>query len=106
MFMRISIYMYKNGRTDVCLSVDMWRANGNPNPCSNLDDILHPHPHLSKEGFGAGLTPRPLIPGPGGPKTLKAEGNIFENCLQSKGCSAGCKLTRAGPGTSASFATK
>jgi len=35
----------------------MWRANGNPNPCT--DDIFYAHPHLSKEGFGAGLTPAP-----------------------------------------------
>jgi len=35
----------------------MWRANGNPNQSStNLDEIFHAHPHLSKEGFGAGLT--------------------------------------------------
>jgi len=32
----------------------MWRPNGNPIPCTNLDEILHAHPHLSKEGFGAG----------------------------------------------------
>jgi len=35
----------------------MWRANGNPNPCTDLDEIFHAHPHRSKEGFGAGLTP-------------------------------------------------
>jgi len=35
----------------------MWRANGNPNPCTHLDEILHPH--LSKEGFGAVLSPAP-----------------------------------------------
>jgi len=33
----------------------MWRAIGNPNPCTDLDEILHTHPHLSKEGFGPGL---------------------------------------------------
>jgi len=33
----------------------MWRANGNPNPFTDLDEILHPHHHLSKEG----LTPSP-----------------------------------------------
>jgi len=37
-------------------SVGMWRANGNPNPCIDLDEILHAHSHLSKEGFGPGLT--------------------------------------------------
>jgi len=40
----------------------MWRVNGNPNPYPNLDEIVHTHPHLSKEGFGTGLTPRPLPP--------------------------------------------
>jgi len=35
--------------------------------------------------------------GPGEPATLKAEERILEN----KRCSAGCKLTRAVPGTSA-----
>jgi len=56
----------------------MWRANGNPNPCTDLDELLHPHPRLSKEGFGAGLTPRPIYPGLGGLETLKGEGRIFK----------------------------
>jgi len=43
----------------VCPSVGMWRANGNPNPCTDLDDVLLTYPHLYKEGFGAGLTPAP-----------------------------------------------
>jgi len=38
----------------------MWRAHGNPNPCTDLYEILHAHPRLSKEGFDAGLTPHPL----------------------------------------------
>jgi len=37
----------------------MWRANGNPNPCTDLDEIFHAQPHLSKEDFGKGLTPAP-----------------------------------------------
>jgi len=53
----------------VCLPLDMWKAYGNPNPCTDLDEILLTHPHLSKEGFGAGLTPPPP-PGPGVPETL------------------------------------
>jgi len=69
------------------------QANGKPNPCTDQDEILHPHPHRSKEGFGAGLTPAPPPLGLGGLKSLKADRNIFENCLQSKGCSAGCKFT-------------
>jgi len=55
-------YVYKNGRTDVCLSVGMWRVNGNPNPWTDLDEIFHAHPHLSKEGFRLGLTAAPLTP--------------------------------------------
>jgi len=43
----------------VCPYVGMWRANGNPNPCTNLDEILQAHSYLSKEGFDAGLTPLP-----------------------------------------------
>jgi len=70
----------------VCLSVGMRRANRNPNPCTDLDEILHAHSYLPKEGFDAGLTP------PGGSETLTPEGQR---------CSAGCKLTQAAPGTSA-----
>jgi len=33
----------------------MWRAKGNPNPSTDLDEISHAHPHVSKEGFGASL---------------------------------------------------
>jgi len=62
------------------LSVGMWRANGKPKPCTDLDEIFHLHPYLSKEGFGAGLspTPYPLPLGLGGLKQLKAEGHIFK----------------------------
>jgi len=57
----------------------MWRANGNPNHCTDLDEILHTHPHLSKEeGFGPGLTPAPSPPAPWGLETLKAEGHTFK----------------------------
>jgi len=45
----------------VCTSVGMWRANGNPNPCTYLDEIFYAHPHLSMEGFGAGF-PQPPPP--------------------------------------------
>jgi len=48
------------------MSVDKWRDNGNPNPCTDLDKILLPHLHLSKEGFGAVLTSAPSPPGPAG----------------------------------------
>jgi len=62
----------------VCLSVGTWRTNGNPNPCTEFDEIFQAHPHMSKEGFGAGLTHSPLPLGPGGLQTLKAEGHIFK----------------------------
>jgi len=85
----------------VCLSdsVGMWRADGNPNPCIDLDEILHTQPHLSKEGFRAGLTLPPPPSGSGGLETLLAEGHIF---LQNKRCSSGYKLIWAAPCTSAS----
>jgi len=38
------------------MNIGMWRVNGNPKPCIDLDEILHTYAHLSKEGFGAGLT--------------------------------------------------
>jgi len=60
--MKKIVFIYKNGRTDVCLSAGMWRANGNPNPCINIDEILHTHLHLSKKGFGASLTPPHIEP--------------------------------------------
>jgi len=55
-----AISLYINGCTDVCLfvclSIGMWRANGNPHPYTDLDEIFHAYPHLSQEGFGAILT--------------------------------------------------
>jgi len=61
-----------------CLSVGMWRANWNPKPCTDLDEIFHTHPHLSREGFDAGLTPSPFSWAWGRLETLKAEGHIFK----------------------------
>jgi len=52
----------------VCPPVGMWRAYGNPNPCTEFDEMFHAHPHLSKEGFGAGLTAVPSPLGLGGSK--------------------------------------
>jgi len=46
----------------------MWRANGNPNPCIDLNEISQAHLHLPKEGFGAGLTPTASPLGLGGLK--------------------------------------
>jgi len=55
----LSLYIKMGVQMLVCLSVGMWRANGNPNPCTDLDEILHTHPHMSKEDFGPCLTPAP-----------------------------------------------
>jgi len=74
---------------------------GNPSCWTDLDEILHMLPQLSKEGFGPDLTPAPSPPVPGLPKILKAEGDIFEHSLKNKICSEGCKLTWAAPDTSA-----
>jgi len=71
---------------NVSMSVGMWRSNGNPNPITYLDKILHTHPQLSKEGFSVVLTQAIHYPGPGGPETLKPVGHIVENCLQNKSC--------------------
>jgi len=38
----------------------MGKADGNLHPCT--DEILHTHPHSSKEGFGEVLTPGPKFP--------------------------------------------
>jgi len=58
----------------------MWRANGNPNPYNDLDEILHAHSYLSKEGFDAGLTPPPSHPWAwGGLKPLKLK-DTFLRC--------------------------
>jgi len=55
----------------------VWRANGNPYLCTDLDKILHTHPHLSKEGFGASITPAPPPPGSGGLKPYKLKDTFF-----------------------------
>jgi len=55
----------------------MWRADGNLNPCTDLEKTLHAHPHLSKDSFGAVLIPAPSTPWARAPESLKAEGHIF-----------------------------
>jgi len=62
----------------VCLFVCWWRANGNPNPCTDLNEILHTPTHLSKKSFGPGVTPAPLSLRPRGAWNPKAEGHIFK----------------------------
>jgi len=42
------------------------------------------YPHLSKEGFGEGLTPLPQPSGPGGPKTLKADNTFLKTVYKTK----------------------
>jgi len=47
-FLSYLIHIYRGVQMFVCLSVGMWNANGNPNPCTDLDEILHTHSHLPK----------------------------------------------------------
>jgi len=67
----------------VCLAVGMWRTNGNPNPCTDLNEIFHAHPYLSKKGFGPDLTPPPHPLGLWGSKPYKLKDKFLR-------CSAGC----------------
>jgi len=60
------------------------------NPAPDRYENLHIHYHLKKV-LVQFWPPAPSHPGPGKPETLKAEGNIFEKCLQNKRCAAGSK---------------
>jgi len=89
----------KNGRTVVCLSVGMWRANENPNPPhQSWWNFAHISPPVQGR-FWYRFDPRPA--GPGGPKILKAEGDIFENSFENKikYIFRDSNFTRAMPGT-------
>jgi len=78
----------------------MWRANGNPNPCTDLDEILHTHPHLSPRKVLVQVWPPPLTPWAcGGLNPISWRAHFLN-------CSAGCKLTQAATGTSASVLIK
>jgi len=78
--------------------------------CGGLTEIQRPKFILIKFCTRIPTCPRKVLvqfrpwaphpPVPGGPETLKAEGHIFENCLQNKRCSTGSKLTRLAPDTS------
>jgi len=46
--------------------------------------ILHPHPHLSKKGFGAGLTPAPSAWGLGGLKHKKMKETFLKTVYKAK----------------------
>jgi len=50
--MGVQMFVCQSVCLSVSLSVGMWRAYGNPNLCTDIDEILH----AQKEGFGAGLT--------------------------------------------------
>jgi len=64
-------------------------------PAPTLMKFAHTSPPVQGR-FWCRFDPTPLLC-LGGPKTLNAEGHIFENCLQNKRCTVGCKLTRAAP---------
>jgi len=72
-----SIYLYKNGRTDVCLLVCGGIMEIQTHR-TDLDEILHVQPHLYKEGFGAGLTPIPS------PLFLKLKDTFLKNVYETK----------------------
>jgi len=59
----------------VCLSVGMWRANGNPNPWTDIDEIFHAYPTCPRKVL---VQVWPPPPSPPGLETLKAEGHIFK----------------------------
>jgi len=97
------LYIYINGRTDVCLSVCLLVCGG-PFEAQTPARILIKfcmRVLTCRRKVWVNFWPQPPPPpGPGGLETQKAEGHIF---LQNKRCSAGCKLTPAALGTSASF---
>jgi len=96
-------------QTFVCIilmSICFLEGHWNPNPCTDLDKILHTHPPSVQERFWCSFDLNLIAPLDLGPWALKAEGHSFENCLQNKRCSAGCKLIRTAPGTSASSPNK
>jgi len=49
----LSMYIKMGVQMFVCKPVGMWRANGNPKTCTDLDKILQAHPYLSKKSWGA-----------------------------------------------------
>jgi len=62
----------------------MWRGNGNPNPYTVLDKILHPHPHLFKEGFSANLIPAHSPLGLGGLKHYNLKETFLKTVYKVK----------------------
>jgi len=51
---------------------------------TDLDKILHTHPHMSKKGFGAGLIPPTPPSEPGGLKPLKLKNTILKTFAKKK----------------------
>jgi len=76
-----SLYINLGLQIYASLSVGMWKGNGNPNPCTELDKIVY-----AQGRFWCSFDPGHIIPWAWGPETLTAEGHIFENCLQNKRC--------------------
>jgi len=67
------------------LSVGMWSlASGNSTTCMDLDKFLYTNPYLTKEGFGAVLTPASSPPWAWGAWNSNSEEHKFENCFQIK----------------------
>jgi len=79
-------YIYKNRRTDVCLyifmSVGLWRANGNPIPCTDFDKIHVPTcPSMVLEQFWS-RPPHPL--GPAGLKLQKLKDTFLKTVYKTE----------------------
>jgi len=68
----------------VSLSVGMRGANRNPNPCTDLHKTLWARPCLSKEGFGADLTPAPSPARAWGVKPFKLKDTFLKKKMFSK----------------------
>jgi len=85
------------------LSVGMWRASGNPNSCTDLNETLHAHIPAVQGRFWGRFDLRSVPIRAWGPETLKAEEHILKNAYKTKDVQQSSKLTRAALGTSVSF---
>jgi len=65
----------------VCLSV-CWYVEIQTTASILMKFCTHTLTHLSKEGFGPGLTPAPSPPGPRGLENLKVVGHIFKMLIR------------------------
>jgi len=75
----VNIFLYKNG------PVGMWRANGNPNLCIDLDEILHTHtPSPVQESFWCRFDPHPSPLGLRGLKPYELKDKFLKTVYKTK----------------------